>query len=64
MAPRVTVVVPTIGRPSLRALLAALAAGTVLPEEVVLVDDRRLPTGPLLAPWGLDPVGRQAHPSG
>lgn len=50
---RVSVVVPTIGRPSLRGLLAALAGGTVLPEEVVLVDDRAVPTAPLLAGSGV-----------
>ncbi|MFL6136297.1 MAG: glycosyltransferase family 2 protein [Frankiaceae bacterium] len=48
MAPSVSIVVPTIGRPSLRALLGSLAAGTSLPEDVVLVDDRRLPMTPLL----------------
>jgi HAD superfamily hydrolase (TIGR01662 family) len=37
-----TVVVPTIGRPSLRALLEALATGTVpVPGPVLVVDDRR-----------------------
>lgn len=36
-----TVVIPTIGRPSLRVLLEALSAGTgPLPEAVVVVDDR------------------------
>ncbi|MBA3619625.1 MAG: transferase, partial [Acidothermales bacterium] len=36
-----TVVVPTVGRPSLRALLDALAAATgPLPAAVLLVDDR------------------------
>jgi histidinol-phosphate phosphatase family protein len=41
----VTIVTPTIGRPSLRALLGALAcavdAGGPAPHEIVLVDDRR-----------------------
>lgn len=38
---RYEVVVPTVGRPGLRALLAALAAGDgPLPERVLLVDDR------------------------
>jgi HAD superfamily hydrolase (TIGR01662 family) len=41
------VVVPTLGRPSLRALLEALATGP-LPGRVLLVDDRREPRGPLL----------------
>ncbi|WP_138734426.1 HAD-IIIA family hydrolase [Modestobacter excelsi] len=52
-----TVVVPTIGRPSLDVLLDALAAGTgPRPAELVLVDDR--PTGPPLSPErpGLPPV--------
>jgi radical SAM protein with 4Fe4S-binding SPASM domain len=44
------VVVPTIGRPSLAALLAALAADAdALPGQVVLVDDRRRRDRPLLA---------------
>jgi histidinol-phosphate phosphatase family protein len=41
----VTIVTPTVGRPSLRALLDALAAGVEAgcpsPHEIVLVDDRR-----------------------
>ncbi|PZA18997.1 HAD family hydrolase, partial [Modestobacter versicolor] len=52
-----TVVVPTIGRPSLDVLLDALAASTgPRPAELVLVDDR--PTGTPLAPDrpGLPPV--------
>ncbi len=41
-APRFAVVVPTLGRPSLAALLLGLADGPgPLPEQVVLVDDRR-----------------------
>jgi hypothetical protein len=36
----VTIVVPTVGRSSLQALLDGLAAGSLLPEEVLLVDDR------------------------
>ncbi len=54
---RVTVVVPTIGRPSLDALLDALAAAPGnRPAELVLVDDR--PAGPPLRPDrpGLPPV--------
>ena len=54
---RVTVVVPTIGRPSLDALLDALAAAPGdRPAEIVLVDDR--PAGPPLRPErpGLPPV--------
>ena len=55
MQPLTSVVVPTIGRPSLRTLLEALAAGTEpVPGPVVVVDDRR--EGPDLAP-GLADVG-------
>ncbi len=44
----ITVVVPTVGRPSLDVLLDALASSTGLrPAELVVVDDR--PAGPLLA---------------
>src|SRR3954463_15802385 len=52
-----TVVVPTIGRPSLDVLLDALAAGAgPRPAEIVLVDDR--PSGAPLQPEraGLPPV--------
>ncbi|PFG39947.1 HAD superfamily hydrolase (TIGR01509 family) [Georgenia soli] len=50
-APSYTVVVPTIGRPSLAALLDSLAAqaedpGHAAPAEVVLADDRRLDLSP------------------
>jgi HAD superfamily hydrolase (TIGR01662 family) len=46
--PLTSVVVPTVGRPSLRTLLEALAGGTVpVPGPVVVVDDRR--DGPDLA---------------
>src|SRR4051812_27359508 len=54
---RITVVVPTIGRPSLDVLLDALAAASgPRPAELILVDDR--PSGPLLHPErpGLPPV--------
>ncbi len=45
---RYAVVVPTLGRPSLAALLDGLAAQDgPLPEEVVVVDDRVDPTGPV-----------------
>ena len=51
--PTVDVVVPTVGRPSLAALLHALADGEgPLPGRVIVVDDRRRPAGPLLG----DPV--------
>lgn len=44
----IDVVVPTIGRPSLRALLVSLArARGPRPEHVFLVDDRRAPATPL-----------------
>jgi HAD superfamily hydrolase (TIGR01662 family) len=45
--PTVSVVVPTTGRPSLRVLLDALVTDPP-PGEVLLVDDRREPEGPLL----------------
>ena len=45
----IDVVVPTLGRPSLAALLEALAAGPALPDRIVLVDDRRHAGVPLLA---------------
>ena len=48
----VDVIVPTIGRDSLRALLQALAAGAPLPGRVVLVDDRRDAGTPLAVPAG------------
>ncbi|HEX2052066.1 MAG TPA: glycosyltransferase family A protein [Actinomycetota bacterium] len=47
-APRVDVVVPTVGRSSLRALLASLdAQDAPAPEAVVVVDDRAEPGDPL-----------------
>ena len=50
------VVIPTAGRPSLRALLAALAAGPgPAPERVVVVDDRRRAAEPLLGSPGCRP---------
>src|SRR5205823_13485538 len=43
-----SVVVPTVGRLSLARLLAALASGRgPRAAEIVVVDDRRAPTGPL-----------------
>ena len=49
MTGRVTIVVPTVGRPSLRRLLASLAtAQGPLPQAVLLIDDRRAPAAPLL----------------
>ena len=50
-APAFSVVIPTVGRPSLRMLLDALAAGTgPAPAVVVVVDDRRVPDRPLDLP--------------
>jgi histidinol-phosphate phosphatase family protein len=54
-----SIVVPTVGRPSLGRLLAALEAGRgPLPEAVVLVDDRRSATAPLPLPPGVRLAGR------
>jgi histidinol-phosphate phosphatase family protein len=44
----IDIVVPTLGRASLTALLQALATGAPPPIPIVLVDDRRRPAGPLL----------------
>jgi histidinol-phosphate phosphatase family protein len=62
-APGYAVVVPTIGRPSLRVLLDSLAAqardpGHAAPDEVVLVDDRPLDAAP--APPGGPPDATEA----
>ena len=52
-----TIVVPTLGRPSLGVLLAALRDGTRRPDRpVVLVDDRRSPTTPLPVEPGIPVV--------
>ena len=64
----VSIVVPTLGRPSLAALLTALAAGKPcpLPMEIVLVDDRPDRSQPLTLPPGLDVTvadGRAAGPA-
>lgn len=49
MTPSFTVVVPTVGRPSLVALLTTLGeADGPLPDAVLLVDDRPHPSSPLL----------------
>ena len=51
------VVIPTVGRPCLRALLPALAAGDgPLPARVLLVDDRADRSTPLLDPRHLGPL--------
>ncbi len=54
-APAYSVVIPTVGRPSLRVLLDALRAGTgPAPAVVVVVDDRATPDRPLDLPaWDL-----------
>ncbi|WP_433718248.1 glycosyltransferase family 2 protein [Actinoplanes sp. CA-051413] len=64
----VSVVVPTLGRPSLTALLSALAAGAPapLPVELLLVDDRPAPAEELELPPGVDAkilTGRAAGPA-
>ena len=64
----VTVVIPTLGRPSLTALLAALAAGRPcpLPMELLLVDDRPDRRTPLPVPPGAEPrvlPGRAGGPA-
>ena len=64
----VSVVVPTLGRPSLAALLGALAAAdpSPLPVELLLVDDRPAPAGELVLPPGVDAkvlTGRAAGPA-
>ncbi len=66
----ISVVVPTLGRPSLGAVLAALAVGPRpgVPVEVLLVDDRPEPVGELPVPAALADVtkvlrGRAAGPA-
>lgn len=61
----VSIVVPTVGRPSLSALLAALPPFT---GELILVDDRRRPSAPLPVPATLAGItrvlpGRAAGPA-
>jgi histidinol-phosphate phosphatase family protein len=59
---RYEVVVPTVGRPCLRALLPALAAGDgPLPERVLLIDDRRDRSRPLVEPRHLGPLVSRVH---
>jgi histidinol-phosphate phosphatase family protein len=56
------VVVPTTGRPGLRALLAALAVGDgPLPGRVLLVDDRAERDGPLVEPRHLGSLVGRVH---
>lgn len=60
-SPTVDVVVPTVGRPSLRVLLEALAGGEgPRPGRIVLVDDRRCRRRPLVTsiPDGLERLVR------
>ncbi len=60
-----SVVVPTVGRPSLVRLLEALASGCgPAPVEVVLVDDRSSPEGPLPASHQDGPLPVRAIPLG
>jgi hypothetical protein len=59
----VTVVVPTLGRPSLTRLLDRLAGA---PVDLVVVDDRAVPAGTLPIPPGVDAkvlTGRAAGPA-
>lgn len=49
----VTVVVPTVGRPSLRHLLDDLRADRPADAEIIVVDDRRSPEEPLDLPAGV-----------
>jgi cellulose synthase/poly-beta-1,6-N-acetylglucosamine synthase-like glycosyltransferase len=72
MGTGVSIVVPTLGRPSLATLLDALtpADGVLtMPVELILVDDRADPSGPLVTvPPGLAPIttvvpGRCAGPA-
>jgi histidinol-phosphate phosphatase family protein len=60
-----SVVIPTIGRPCLRDCLAALAAADgPAPEQVVVVDDRPAPAGPLDTGSGQDTLPLRVVPSG
>ncbi|RKS80219.1 histidinol-phosphate phosphatase family protein/HAD superfamily hydrolase (TIGR01662 family) [Motilibacter peucedani] len=51
-----SVVVPTVGRPSLEVLLDSLAAQPHRPAQVVVVDDRREPLTALALPEGVEVV--------
>ncbi len=68
-APTYDIVIPTIGRPSLHALIEALdAMAGQPPRHVVVVDDRRSPSAPLELPRtsSIDPVvvaGRSSGPA-
>jgi histidinol-phosphate phosphatase family protein len=59
---RYEIVVPTSGRPCLRALLPALAAGDgPLPDRVLLVDDRADRSTPLVEPLHVGPLVARVH---
>jgi glycosyltransferase involved in cell wall biosynthesis len=64
-APGVTVVVPTLGRPSLTVLLDALASGhpAPIPLEILVVDDRTDRLASLPAPGAKVLTGRAAGPA-
>jgi glycosyltransferase involved in cell wall biosynthesis len=61
----VTVVVPTLGRPSLTVLLDALASGNAapIPVEILVIDDRTDRLEPLPAPGAKVLTGRSAGPA-
>ena len=65
MTAGITVVVPTLGRPSLTVLLDALASGdpSALPVEILVVDDRAERRDPLAAPGAKVLTGRAAGPA-
>ena len=65
MTARVTVVVPTLGRPSLTVLLDTLASAdpAPLPVEILVVDDRTDRREPLSAPGAKVLTGRAAGPA-
>jgi glycosyltransferase involved in cell wall biosynthesis len=60
----ITIVVPTVGRPSLAALLDALAPQLTGAVDVIVVDDRREPRDPLpVPPWVTVVPGPGAGPA-
>jgi histidinol-phosphate phosphatase family protein len=58
-APVADLVIPTLGRSSLAHLLEALAARPAFPGRILLVDDRRDPSSPLLAGGGPAPLANR-----
>ena len=62
----ISVVVPTLGRPSLADLLTALATGKPcpVPMEIVLVDDRPDRSAPLAVPPGVEVTVAQGRAAG